>query len=234
MNGGCGLNGQCVECFADVHCPGGLCDDLGRCRPAECVLDGDCPADRPACREARCVKSCLQAADCAGDELCEEAGQPGLVCHAVRCKEYGSCGSRDFWPTPGSLRCHFEPCPMTGLMKGVCGLATACLECILDADCPAGKVCSVLGVCEDFPVCPFEPGWTSCSRDEVCVGGLCTDACTQDRDCDYRESGRDWYSGICGAEGGCAYERCGKDGECPAGWKSAHRGLKCIQQHLGP
>ena len=203
--GACGLYPQCVECFLDSHCPGGICDLVGQCVDPECGSDGDCPVGG-VCVDGRCGMLCLADEDCGSTETCE--GSPG-ACRVVRCDEEGKCPKEKWQPVPGSLACQFDLCPQDSLVPGVCAFQDRCVECVSGGDCQPGMFCSLRGRCYELPQCRRD---YNCEYGETCLGGVCVIPCTVDADC---------YSGagICLQEGYCFFERCASDGTCPDGWE---------------
>ncbi|HOX42370.1 MAG TPA: hypothetical protein PK668_02170 [Myxococcota bacterium] len=219
LRGACGLAEQCVECFADAHCPEGICSDAGACVPVECDRFADCQAG--VCLGGRCVQECAGSADCAEDERCTMVDLLLKGCEAVRCVGGAGCAEWGYRPREGTLRCDYRPCTDPAEQPGVCGLTEHCVRCLDDTSCEAGRRCNRWGHCELFPACPFEVGYTSCAKTEVCLDGTCTAPCAADVDCrpEPQADGTVRGTGVCVLpEGGCFYERCDRSGRCPVGW----------------
>jgi len=201
--GGCGLNGECVECFTDSHCEEGICNSSGICQSRECQVDTDCGADEH-CLDFRCSPPCNSQLDCDASSTCDSG-----FCRKVLCDSSGRCDTWGWQPILGSLDCLYEPCPNSDLMPGVCALERQCVECIVDNDCEGNEYCAIYAKCVEIPECGPET-WKTCATFQECVDGKCIRGCEDDNDC---------YYGYCTPEKYCFYERCGPDGTCPDGWR---------------
>ena len=220
--GACGLNGMCVECFSDEHCPSGICKSDGNCIEPECFSNAECQ-NGASCVESRCAIPCLSDVDCGEDIICDSNSKH---CRHVRCDISASCENWGWQSVSGSLNCHYDPCPGSSLVPGVCGLERMCIQCITDENCGAGEYCALYGECLDYPNCDPD-AHRYCFSGETCVDGRCHLSCENDDDCL-------WGAGICMPEGYCYFERCSPEGTCPAGWapgdgSSAPGSLACVK-----
>jgi hypothetical protein len=138
-------------CFDEVAC------DAGRCQPAPCVFDRDCP-HRLVCEDGECaLRTCAVDADCPSGLVCRDLGDTYYDYYYYGYSEVrhacwlAPCGSDDDCP-PGL----------------VCGAASSgsqeCEEptCAVDEDCSGNLVCED-GQC-DFP---------TCEQDSDCPPVLC-------------------------------------------------------------
>lgn len=153
----CSDDGRCrQQCFTDLLCFGGLCDD-GVCTDPQCAVDEDCeePGDW-FCNDGRC-ESFLP---CDDDGDCFDP--------AFRCNELGRCEERPLCTRDDE-----------------CGLEAVCIDahcrptesCLVDEDaCGAGREC-VAGRCVTEPGCRAN---ADCSDGEVCVRGSCRDETLSD------------------------------------------------------
>jgi hypothetical protein len=133
-------------------CPAGLlCGAGGLCAEAPCARAGDCPAgylcpaDDPVADGARCVRECVEPADCPGTEWCKwTTAGPGCGPDGTRstgdgCAAAGECaGARTCVNWPGGY------CARAGCTSAAdCGEGTHCVEagglraCALD--CRGGE-----------------------------------------------------------------------------------------------
>lgn len=134
------------------------CDPAtGEClEPSTCVSDADCTEAR-ICAGGSCVEApgCRSHTDCGLNEYCDpsllECAPEGCVANSdcpgeLVCTDGGYCGTCSAsTPCPGNQSC----------MSGSCFDAT---QCVTDADCTMGRVCSG-GAC-GMGTCPtddFEP-----------------------------------------------------------------------------
>lgn len=143
--GGCGLNGECVECFIDNQCDNGMCSSWGTCISSECDLDTDCNAGA-RCISSKCSPPCVSQHDC-GDSSIYDSG----YCRKVLCTSSAQCDTWGWRPILGSLDCKYDPCPNSDLVPGVCGLEHQCVECIIDDDCGENAYCAIYAKCVEFP-----------------------------------------------------------------------------------
>ena len=111
------LDGVCVECLSDEHCPCGTCDAVTRtCACSPC--DGACRPPLPACFDETCVE-CHYDSDCPGEELCDR------LTH--RCVE--------------DWRCLGYECREPLLACVIHEDQPACVPCRRDHHCPWGYAC---------------------------------------------------------------------------------------------
>jgi len=125
-------NGQCQECCQDGDCPEERpkCKDM-RC--VECIEDGDCPEDKPFCENEKCVYECEIDADC------DRRGKAGMICKDHKCQweceTDADCNNPD-------LECKDHRC------------VPRC-KCQSDADCPEGMMCQDCE-CVPKPACELQ------------------------------------------------------------------------------
>ncbi|NMB74546.1 MAG: formylglycine-generating enzyme family protein [Myxococcales bacterium] len=182
----CYQNSCVAGCNTSRDCPGGLLcdpalDEHGRC--VECLQDGDCDTGQ-GCRGGTCVALCATDDDCAGlhcevvSGLCVECLIPdhcalGFVCDAQHACVPGCRTARD---CPANQKCAVD-----------LGPNGTCVDCLEDADCPAGKC--IQYQCQD-----------SCRSDSDCVIGYCQLSsgrcleCLQDGQC---AAGKLCFDGFC-------------------------------------
>lgn len=146
----CDDEGRCrQQCFADLMCLGGLCND-GLCEDPECATDDDCEQDGSwACNGGRCESflPCDEDGDCFDPNF--------------RCNEIGRCEER-------ALCTRDDECGLEGLcIEAHCRPTTVCLEdeslCDDDEECVAGR-------CTNAPGCRRN---ADCAASEVCSRGSC-------------------------------------------------------------
>jgi hypothetical protein len=256
----CALGNICFEhacvagCNTSRDCPGGLLcdtalDEHGRC--VECLLDEDCDASE-GCREGACVSLCTTDNDCAGlhcevlSGQCVECLIPdhcalGFVCDAQHACVPGCRTARD--------------CPANQKCAADLGPNGTCVDCLQDADCPAGKCVQnrCLAACRAdsdcvIGYCDLSSGrCVECLQDDQCgAGRLCSDGfcapgcrdasgCVPPLICDLSTSpGRcvqclsdnDCPGGTC-QTGSCVYpgKQCGDS--CTAGGNECAQNLLC-------
>lgn len=86
MVGGCGLDGEIVQCLDSGDCCGAThCDALGKC-VKNCASDSECSAGQACLAEYGCVAKCESDADCELTETCSEG-----TCRQMRCSRGGEC-----------------------------------------------------------------------------------------------------------------------------------------------
>lgn len=108
-----------------------------------------------------------------------------------------------------------DGCP-AGEMKGGCGLADQCVECIVDAHCDdAGGSCRYDGTCIATSICVTDD---DCPPDLKCFDGICDVACSDDTDCEAHERCNGQF---------CYQAWCTEDGTCPEGWDAIEGSLRC-------
>lgn len=201
---GCGMSGQCVQCYSDLDCPNYNCNRYnGRCGydSGYCSYDSECrfgDDDAVACRYGQCVDLCDNDGECRWGERCTGVGGE---CYEQFCPLDGECPD-GFKPEEGSLRCMYDPCDELGRLSGACGLTGQCVDCLTDDDCPEG-ICNLSGVCR-APECTAE---ADCDDGLVCDQQRCRTTCISDFDCP-----PDW---LCELDvHACRPVRCSKNKEC--------------------
>lgn len=194
---------QSITCTSTLECPtDAICyQPEGYCGPLQCRIDADCFADRrnPFCVDRRCVAEapaeCASRADCGAAEACSAEGECVGVLADAACTDEEDCGNPQICVPGAEGRVCADPCTADedcteGGATAICieetGLCEA-VECTLDEQCDAGRVCNDDNECdiERFPcdelVCsdPARPFTTEP------VGGLCRCvACFTDENCD--------------------------------------------------
>ncbi len=181
---GVGLTGAVL--VAIVACSGSSAEKLKAAELAEgCVINSDCAGDL-VCAFRRCHVQCETSKDCDPGLLCVVSDKPFKVCQLpveVPCDNFNHSGC------PGSQ---------------LCAVDNRCREaCRSDNDCVPPQVCPD-GTCAEpeelvagqlvpaappSPTDPPTPGrpcthHSNCPDPLVCLFGLCSFECFQDRDCD--------------------------------------------------
>jgi hypothetical protein len=209
----------CAPCF-------GVCVPVD---PTYCYDDSECPPDQICQFDASTRPACdPTGTDCAPDELWFAPGvcvPKPLVCTSDRECAFGYCvngvcearfdcdQSHAFCDMmPPACEADLVPSVIDGCF-GPCVAPEFCLpasiECLENADCPAGHACEMYctGACQ--------PG-TACSDMPIC-NGVCVPvapACRSDADCVTPVGGIGWcFDGLCVFEG----NTCLEDSECPGG-----------------
>ncbi len=182
---------QCVtrdcRCGNAQPCAGNtpLCDDnrAGGAACVQCLVDGDC-AGHP--NGGQCVENVCKVCDpnghdgCGQNELCCDAGQPGVFrCEATSAQGGSQCEACDIQcSVQATNQCQGRRCgcgvnPPCGGNTPVCDDARgACVECNVDVDCngrPGGNQC-VNNVCR-----PCDPSdQAGCAANQLCCNNACT------------------------------------------------------------
>ncbi|KAG7155063.1 Neurogenic locus Notch protein-like 2, partial [Homarus americanus] len=185
----CGLNAQCHVSQHRPFCtcaPGHTGDPHTTCYTVGCVSNIDCPGDK-ACVEQQCVDPCTENSVCAPSAMCTveqhqakcschpgERGDPTLQCLALGCRNNDEC--------PPSHACINEQC-QDPCKDDVCGVGATCHihNRNLTCSCPEGY--------KGDPRVACRPQSHACVADYdcgvglVCVRGVCTDPCKQEKPC---------------------------------------------------
>ncbi len=122
---------QCQECCQDGDCP----QDRPKCkdmRCVECLENGDCPEEKPFCENEKCIYECEIDSDC------DARGKPGMVCREHKCQ--WECETDE--DCSESMECKDHHC------------VPRC-ACQSDEDCPEGKMCQDCE-CVDKPACEMQ------------------------------------------------------------------------------
>jgi len=211
-DGGCGLRGACVACNRDADCGGGRrCSEDGTCVFSDpCQYDFDCLPGSPGCVDGHCEARCASGMDCLYGQVCRE------WCEDGQCGSDGACPD-GYVEVPGSNHCLYDPCRAQGFGTGLCGLWPRCVECIVNVDCPAGKVCDLGGACVE-PGCRTDD---ACPAGLRCVFGVCSQPCASDAECGEGQA--------CQADvQACQPVRCRQMGLCSRpGWRPVPGTLAC-------
>ncbi|GEM_PF-3720532 len=164
-NSGCVLCDEIFGCPQSQKCVGGqcvLCSTLGLCGPS-CQL---CSGQTPDCVNAKC--SC-NSSSCGQGYVCEYG-----ICMKCTDNDPLRCGLSCAKCTGGSPHCKAGSCTLCN-SNNSCGQScspcpaqtpvcmpdgSACVQCLYDADCPAGKLCTPARTCGD------------CVLDSQCTGGF--------------------------------------------------------------
>ena len=202
----------CVECLSDTHCDDGdvctndscaggtcsytdndgvVCDDGLFCTATDECLGGACVGSGDACPGQMCnddtdaCVDCISHADCTDgevctDDFCDADGQCFYTNNSNACDDTLFCTAVDSC-SGGSCVGSGDPC-----LGQLCDeVNDRCVECLGDADCDDGNVCTndfcVGGTCSytdnDGAVC--DDG-LFCTTTGECAGGVCVgsgDAC---------------------------------------------------------
>ncbi len=110
------------EGAAHVACSGTTpaCTTDGRC--VECIADATCPTAKPRCSAVNVCVECTSTADC------KTAAKPACDLSVGACR---ACASDAECTTAPNLKCHTAVTP------------AACVECLTDPDCGAGRACDL-------------------------------------------------------------------------------------------
>lgn len=110
------------EGAAHVACSGttAACTTDGRC--VECTADATCPTAKPRCSATNVCVECTSTADC------KTAAKPTCDLSIGACR---ACASDAECTTAPNLKCHTAATP------------AACVECLADVDCGAGRACDL-------------------------------------------------------------------------------------------
>lgn len=240
MFGTCGFEGRCVMCNQDSDCHFlFVCaPEEGLCRRGdECINDSNCFVPGTVCREGWCIHPCGIDEDCAEMEGCRE-GRCKFVCrHDMDCPYGYVCREESCYapsceqgegtcPAGWSLKdrsmvCRWDTCSEQGLMPGACGLSGTCVECITDATCGQGYICSDTGECIGTQCSE----WIRCGASgDICHEGRCIKSCWSDGTCAATEQ--------CNRSANrCLPVRCTADGSCPLdGYRPILGSLRCGMQ----
>lgn len=209
--GGC-FEGRCIPnlCKSSADCDAGLA-----CRgappkcvtpPTRCVRDADCP-NALGCVVALgiCKKACVDDAQCATGEYCEDLCRPLCVgdehcrgteiCRDDRCVPINDCPS----VACESARPFQDP------------ITCQCVGCVNDFDClEQGTACADSQICTYCPI-RAESENTCRAQGLFLVDGCCVE-CTADADCSFGTS-LACNRGRCEAQ---SASECAKDTDCPS------------------
>ena len=193
------LDGACVVCLNDSHCPAGeLCNPLtNRCDPcartrgvgiescAICQQDSDCPGEQVCDGQGRCV-DCFEDAHCDSDpnrtvcveNVCKECGQDG------DCPNGGDICIQGFCRTPATCPAGSDLCTQGFVASTLCGGGCRChttteseTRCVLavESRCDSQPACTSRAECE----ARHGPG-AFCVRDtgNICGCAHCARQCS--------------------------------------------------------
>ena len=184
-----------------------------------CTAPADCPDTGNECVQRTCDMGCCGTANVA-DLTPTTSGQTDKDCKSVVCDGAGQTKNVDDdndAPDPAD-ECHTASCvagagTQTPTSAGsactvggnVCDGNGTCIECLLDTDCTAPKVCDPVN---NSHTC-VDPGCTDGVQngdetDQDC-GGACGATCANGKMC---MDGGDCASGVCGAGNTCAAPSC--------------------------
>ena len=224
------LKSACVRlgCSRSIECPAGAACVSGRCAPAECESDDDCPGT--TCFEGDCrADVCEFKAQCDPGEVC--IGSPPTCTEPpARCSEDRECPADRFCKLPEGVcepQCTSDASCAAG---SYCDGAFCRLACETGVDCGEGRYCvdgrCIVSDCEDRGcpdaapfVDPVECRCVECLADRDCSSER-NERCTEGGTCLYCPT-RAEAPAACQSQGlvlvgGCCVE-CAIDGECPAG-----------------
>lgn len=219
VEGFCGFEGMCVRCWPGRlpwetgGCKAGYCTSSAECAFTDgylyCFNDSDCQPTGwvGKCMNSRCRFFCKSNMDCPMD-----------ICYDGYCLLGKGCPCPPGWrPYYKSYSCYYDPCYDQGRVSGRCGLADTCVDCVVDSQCPAGKICDLQGNCVD-PECQTV---AECPQGLVCYQSRCVPECKTQQDCP--------EGTICaGRPGRCITARCTENGICSRwGWKYIPGTLAC-------
>ena len=204
------VNAQCAPSWSCKNTPETQC-----VAPVPCVVNCDCPNDRPLCQGNYCQAQ--GTAGCAAnDQLCK----CGTLCNVnactagtVACTTACNCGAgqtcvNEVCKTK-SGGCATEPCPC-----GQTCVSNVCHSgCVTNCDCPVGAPICINGTCGTLSGCGNDS--RNCPCGQVCVKNACQAApatCITSCDC------TDPASPVC-QNGTCAAQtaKCLADIDCPCG-----------------
>lgn len=213
----CDETGECGSRPLDpgTRCSTGVCDGEAWPSCVECLVDWDCPHDRPRCAAVgRTCVECLEDRECNDDDGC-----------TVDACVAGACVHR-----PVDAECDGGACEDAGV-------AQPCVACRTDEDCDDGRECTADacvenacvhtsvprgtpctdGACDGEPVAPrclpcLEDADCAPGSRPYCVSGTCY-ACRGDRDCWPNECAGD----VRCIGGECLYEALPAGTPCSAG-----------------
>jgi hypothetical protein len=146
--------GRCVECAPGTMCPDGVtvCNLRASC-DNRCATGADCASGSRCDAATNTCARCLSRADCPGAlRYCNRA--------ANRCDD--GCGSDPDCAGTSVLGLSLEHCA-SDLAR------PSCVQCVIDAHCPAGQRCSehrCVDGCSSTSTCP---------AGTACCGGGCVD-----------------------------------------------------------
>ena len=137
----CDISNHCVDpsihCYEDNECAGVLVCRDHKCLP-ECKSDTDC-TDGMVCRGQQCQPECTDNSQCAAPKYCKN----------MHCTK--ECTLSSECPTPYlciSNQCAYQCANNSDCDGSLICSGHRCVECGVDADCGAEKVCH-LNVCEN-------------------------------------------------------------------------------------
>jgi hypothetical protein len=202
INGACGKQPETAGAKCDDN-GGKVCDGNGAC--VECNKNSDCSADKPNCKDKKCIPNPCMNGVKDGDETDVDCG--GATCP--------KCVSGDDCLAPTD--CESNYCKSTGGAGGAGGGGGAapsepgvCEPCDNDGACATGEYCKDKKTC----VPKFDKA-AKCTADAECLTGFCTDGVCCDSRCD----------GTCAA---CVNAKSGgNDGECTAVPKGDDPDMEC-------
>jgi hypothetical protein len=176
------VSGVCQHANNTVSCDdGSFCTSNDICSGGQCVGGAD-PCSNPLlCSESldACVE-CLGAGDCIDgnictDDLCDASGSCNNPSNTVPCDDGAFCTLTDMC-SGGVCVGSGETCP-----GAVCDEPNnRCVECLLDADCDDGNVCTTdscnANVCANVANTVSCDDGQFCTTTDVCSGGVCVGA----------------------------------------------------------
>lgn len=180
-NNVCNASGDCTYPNNSLPCNDGLfCTTTDTCSSGVCVGSGNPCSSGQLCDEGgnRCVQ-CLSNSDCNDGNVCTTdscdavTGECVFTNNTIACNDGLFCTATDVC-SGGACVGSGDPCP--GLL---CNESTnACVECILNADCPSdGNGCTdercIAGECFNINnTLPCNDG-LFCTASDVCSSGAC-------------------------------------------------------------
>lgn len=151
-----------------------------------CVSDIDCPTDK-SCVNHKCVDPCTVGSSCAASAVCTvelheaqcscppgKRGDPQLQCLALGCRNDNEC--------PPTHMCINDFC-QDQCKTDICGLGATCdiQNHNLTCSCPEGYKGDPRVACRpESHACMAD---YDCGVGLVCVRGVCTDPCKQEKPC---------------------------------------------------
>ncbi len=206
---------SCVDgtCVAEPVDDGMPCDDGDACTAGDTCQAGLCASGAP--KVCTASDACHEAGACdpATGECSDPASADGKVCDdGLVCTDQDACNAGVCVGSPVTcaapiVACAVASCEETS--QGCVTDASAC-ECLADADCGAGHVCTA-GDCVCVPACDGK----ACGSDGC--GGSCG-SCEDDQSCTLQ--------GQCVCQPDCAGKQCGDDG-CGGSCGSCGVGTEC-------